>query len=336
MQVNGQDIGRRYPEPMRTAHLYSAGREVSLDSPYEVVQRLRDDDGDYGWIDITMEDEDELKRLAQLLDLHELAVEDALSTTERPKLARFSTHLLLTLSSSQLLEDGDVELQRLTAFILPNLVITVRDDDFPIAELERRLAANDDLIEHGVSFILWGILDLVVDDHVETLEDLDDLTEELAVELFGGEADSVEVQRRAFGLRRSVVRMHHVTQPLREVVNTLMRRDISVSVRGLEPYFSDVYDHTIHTSEWADAIRDQISMVIETNVAMQGNHMNLTMKKVTSWAAIIAVPTLVTGYFGQNLEFPGFGSVEMWWGSNVIIVLLSVGLFFAFKKFDWL
>lgn len=321
---------------MRTAHLYSGGHEVSLDSPYEVVQRLREDDGDFGWIDITMEDEGELKRLAQHLDLHELAVEDALSATERPKLARFSTHLLLTLSASRLCEDGSIELQRLTAFILPNLVITVRDDDFPVSELERRLAVNEDLSGHGVSFILWGILDLVVDDHVGTLEDLDDLTEDLAIELFGGEARPLEVQRRAFLLRRSVVRMHHVTQPLREVVNTLMRRDIAVNVRGLEPYFADVYDHTIHTSEWADAIRDQISMVIETNVAMQGNHMNEIMKKVTSWAAIIAVPTLVTGYFGQNVGFPDFGGEPAWWVSNAVIVGASLGLYLLFRRFDWL
>lgn len=321
---------------MRTAHLYSGGREVSLDSPYEVVQRLRDDDGDFGWIDLTMDDEGELKKLADVLNLHELAVEDALSTVERPKCERFSSHMLLTLSASELGDDNKLMLQRMTAFALPNLVVTVRDEDFPIRALEDRLAGNEDLAEHGVAFVLWGILDLVVDDHVRTLEQLDDASEDLATDLFGGDADSMSIQERAFRLRRSVVRMHHVVQPLREVVNTVMRRDISINIRGLEPYFSDVYDHTIQTSNWADAIRDQISTIIETNVAMQGNRMNNIMKKVTSWAAIIAVPTLITGYFGQNLGFPGIETTAGWWVSNVLIVLASVGLYSVFKRSDWL
>lgn len=321
---------------MQYAHLYAGGREIAVHDTHDLIHRLRDDDGAFGWIDLTTEDASELGRLAELLHLHELAVEDALSDHERPKLARYSTHLLLTISSSSIDETGRVHLQRFTGFILPNLFISVREAGFPIDDLRQRLELNDDLIEHGVAFLLWGVLDVVVDDHVATLEQLDDHTEELSSALFVEKHDAMAVQQQAFKLRRSVVRMHHVTLPLREVVNTLLRRDLRVNVRGLEPYFSDVYDHTLHSSEWAETIRDQIGTVLETNVAIQGNRMNEIMKKVTSWAAIIAVPTAITGYFGQNLQFPGFGTEPAWWVSNGIIVVLGAGLYFLFRRYDWL
>ena len=327
---------RRYARAMALMHCYRGGREVSAGDATSLLEMLRDDDGSFGWIDLTVDEADQLRDLADELRLHDLAVEDALSAVERPKIARYSTHLLLTLSSSSIDLAGEVELQRFTAFLLPNLIITVTEEGFPSEALRARLAANEDLSPHGVAFLLWGVLDVVVDDHVSTLEELDEQCEELATVLFSDERDSFDVQQRAFLLRRSVLRMQRATLPLREVVNTLMRRDLAVSVRGLEPYFADVYDHTLHAAEWSEMLRDQIATILETNVALQGNAMNEIMKKVTSWAAIIAVPTMITGYFGQNLQFPGFGTEPAWWASNAIIVVLGVGLYFVFRRFDWL
>lgn len=321
---------------MALLHLYAADREIAVADAPGLLRSLRDDDGAFGWIDLTVDESAMLAELADELQLHELAVEDALSAVERPKIARYSTHLLMTLSSSSIAADGEVQLQRFTAFLLPNLLITVTEEGFPAHELRGRLAANRDLVPHGVAFLLWGVLDVVVDDHVTTLEELDEHCEALAAELFGDHRRTVDVQQRAFALRRSVMRMQRATLPLREVVNTLTRRDLSVSVRGLEPYFADVYDHTLHAAEWSEMLRDQISTILETNVALQGNAMNEIMKKVTSWAAIIAVPTAITGYFGQNLQFPGFGTEPAWWVSNAIIVVLGAGLYALFRRFDWL
>ena len=321
---------------MPALHLYSGGRAVSTTDAHDLLARLRDDDGAFGWIELAVDESSTLQRLAAELHLHELAVEDALSTHERPKIARYSSHLLMTLSASSIDEEGHASLQRFTGFLLPNLLISVAEPGFPADELRARLDANEDLAPHGVAFLLWGVLDMVVDDHVSTLEALDEQCEELASRLFAEGRDTVGVQQQAFVLRRSVLRMQRATLPLREVVNTLMRRDLSVSVRGLEPYFADVYDHTLHAAEWSEMLRDQISTILETNVALQGNAMNEIMKKVTSWAAIIAVPTAITGYFGQNLQFPGFGTEPAWWVSNGIIVVLGVGLFLLFRRFDWL
>lgn len=325
---------------MQTRRIYRDGRLQITDlSTTELATLLREPDGGvWGWIELTHEHSEVVTKLARKLDLHELAVEDAFSEHERPKLMRYASHMLLTLTltESNVDDDGEVELSRLTAFIMPRLIITVRDEAFPISRIEQRLEDNADLARHGVGFVLWGLLDVIVDDHIETLDELDDITEELSRDLFDEGGDMMALQRRAFRFRRSIARMRHATMPLREVVTTLVRRDTALVAPALQPYFADVYDHTLHAADWTESLRDQIANVLETNVALQGNRMNLIMKKVTSWAAIIAVPTAITGYFGQNIEFPFFGTAEGWWISNILIVVASLGLWFAFRRQDWL
>jgi magnesium transporter len=145
-----------------------------------------------------------------------------------------------------------------------------------------------------------------------------------------------EVQRRSFELRRNLILLRRFVLPMREVVNSLMRRDVKVVNDTLMPYYQDVYDHVLRATEWTESLRDLVSTVLETNLTIQGNRMNLIMKQVTSWAAIIAVPTAVTGFYGQNVPFPGYLKE---WGfaiSSVVIVGLSGFLYWIFRRKDWL
>ena len=325
---------------MQTKRLYVDGRLEATDiHTAELADRLRSkagDDDTYAWIDLTTDSLDTLGTLAQRLELHALAIEDALSPHERPKVTRFETHLLLTVSHSDTGEDGAVELSRLTAFLTKNIVVTVRDPGFPIDRVTKRLDENRDLAAHGPAYLVWGLLDVVVDDHIDTLDRLDDLTESLSHELFESDTDIVDLQQRAFVLRRGIARLRHATIPLREVVTTLVRREAMFVPTGIQPYFSDVYDHTLHAADWTESLRDQVASVLETNVALQGNRMNEIMKKVTSWAAIIAVPTAITGFFGQNVQFFGFGTDYGVWLSIGLIVASSAVLYVLFKRNDWL
>jgi magnesium transporter len=100
----------------------------------------------------------------------------------------------------------------------------------------------------------------------------------------------------------------------------------------MQPYFQDVYDHVLRASEWTESLRDLVTTVRETQLNLQGNRLNTIMKKVTSWAAIIAVPTAVTGFYGQNVPYPGFQSTAGFWTSTLVIVVLSLGLYLSFKK----
>jgi magnesium transporter len=123
---------------------------------------------------------------------------------------------------------------------------------------------------------------------------------------------------------------------MREVLNTLLRRDLSIVNDAMTPYYQDVYDHVLRATEWTESLRDLVATTVETNLTIQANRMNLIMKKVTSWAAIIAVPTAITGFYGQNLPYPGSGTG---WGvlaSTGLIAVMSTALYLIFKRKDWL
>ncbi len=124
--------------------------------------------------------------------------------------------------------------------------------------------------------------------------------------LFAAQPAGVEVQRRSFQLRRSLVLMRRIVLPMREVVNALMRRESDAVHVDMYPYFQDVYDHVLRATEWTESLRDLVTTILETTLTIQSNRMNVITKKVTSWAAIIAVPTFVTGFYGMNVPYPGF------------------------------
>jgi magnesium transporter len=102
------------------------------------------------------------------------------------------------------------------------------------------------------------------------------------------------------------------------------------------PYFQDVYDHAVRAGDLTDSLRDLAANILETRLNVRSNRLNVTVKKVTSWAAIIAVPTAVTGFYGQNVPYPGYGAAWGFWVSTVVIVVACVSLYAIFKRMDWL
>jgi len=123
---------------------------------------------------------------------------------------------------------------------------------------------------------------------------------------------------------------------MREVLNTLMRRDVRFVDSELMPYYQDVYDHVLRATEWTESLRDLVTTILETNLTIQGNRMNVITKKVTSWAAIIAVPTFITGFYGMNVPYPGFSRQAGFATSVAIMVVAGIVLYIIFRLRDWL
>jgi magnesium transporter len=132
------------------------------------------------------------------------------------------------------------------------------------------------------------------------------------------------------------VNLRRVVLPMREVVNSLLRRDMHLVDDAMGPFFQDVYDHVLRATEWTEGLRDLVTSILETNLTIQGNRLNIITKKVTSWAAIIAVPTAITGFYGQNVPYPGFGKTSGFIASLIIMAVLSIALYISFRKRDWL
>src|SRR6202035_2726461 len=123
-------------------------------------------------------------------------------------------------------------------------------------------------------------------------------------------------------LRKSLVLLRRVVIPMRDVVDDLTQPGLHVVGKELEPYYQDVYDHVLRAAEWTDSLRDLVNSILETNLTIQGNRLNVITKKVTSWAAIIAVPTFVTGFFGMNVPYPGF-SRQVGFAASIAIMVIA-------------
>ncbi len=331
--------GGRGEHGIRT-RLYRGGSLVRENFPVDdISDHLRDDTDCVVWLDLCAPDSSQLAIIGTEFGLHKLAIEDALDETQRTKLDRYSTHLFMS-AHSAILDAGSGELvsHEIAVFITPHALITVRKDPgFVIDPVVARWDQSEDLARYGVSFLLYGLLDHLVDGHFRAVESLDEAVEETEDELFDASRGAIErVQRKSFQLRKSLVLLRRVTLPMREVVNSLLRQDLGIVPEPMAPYYRDIYDHVIRATEWTESLRDLVTTIVETNLTEQGNRMNLIMKKVTSWAAIIAVPTAITGWYGQNLPYPGFGKDSGLVTSVGLIVVFAVGLYVLFRRKDWL
>lgn len=306
-------------------------------APAEISDYLAQDDT-LVWLDLCSPGQDDLSIVTEELGLDPVAVEDALSEHERAKLDRYAAYLFLNVYSIRLdTASGELLTCEVSAFVTKRAMVTVRQSaDFDVDELVARWDAQQDLADNGVAFLLHTLLDLVVDQHFAAVQSLDAEIEGLEDLLFQERVGDQSVQLRSFKLRKSLVLLRRVVLPMREVVNTLLRRDLHIVPESMAPYFQDVYDHALRAAEWTESLRDLVTTILETRIAMQGNRLNQVMKKLTAWAAIIALPTAVTGFYGQNVPYPGF---QEHWGflfSTVLWVTGSVVLYTLFRLRDWL
>lgn len=287
------------------------------------------------WADVYASDHAILKDLAHELGLNKWAVEDAVAEAERTKATIYPTHTFFTVYSVD--TGAELRVHRISGFVLPQGLITVRlSPDFDIDAVSERF---DELggQQFGVGALVHALLDTVVDGHFDAVQYLDDAIEALEDELFAETLPGKVMQRRTFQLRKDLVHLRRVVLPMREVVSAIQhrRQDAKISPE-LDPRYADLYDHVLRASEWTESLRDMITTVFETNLSLQDARLNMVMKKLTGWAAIIAVPTAITGFYGQNVAYPGIDTVAGFITSSVIIVLLVAILYVMFKRRDWL
>jgi magnesium transporter len=308
--------------------------------PFEDVSDYLEQPDCLVWADLCAPDEKALAQLAEELKLDAHSIEDAMSLHERPKATRYTTHLFL---STYALRPGDgedqLDLTHVSAFCTPQAFVTVRlDDGFDIDDVVRHWDDNNDLMQFGPRALEHGLLDVIVDQYFDAIQSLDEEMESIEGTLFEDTSKGMkQVQVRAYEIRKALVRARRVILPMREVVNTVMRRaTTSEHAAELAPYFEDLYDHVLRAAEWTEALRDMVSSIYETNMALADTRLNQIMKKLTSWAAIIAVPTAITGFYGQNVPYPGFNSHSGFIISMALIVFISGGLYVTFKRKGWL
>lgn len=300
-------------------------------------------DGTLVWLDLLRPTRGALRDLADQLGLAPTVVEDATAPHERPKVTRHGDHLFFTVYSTRLDptpgEDpnaGRVRTARVSGLVLPHLLITLRmDDAFDMTPVVERWRDSAQLLTEGTSALVHGLLDVVVDGHFTAIQELDDEIEAIEDDLFGDAQREPAFVRRLYGYRKDLVALRRVVLPMREVVNALLRHR-GYTGGQLDHWYDDLYDHVLRASEWTESLRDMVTTVFDTHLSLQDTRLNTVMKKLAAWAAIIAVPTAITGWFGQNIPYPGFSQPLGLWLSVGLIVAVSGALYLTFRRNDWL
>jgi magnesium transporter len=287
------------------------------------------------WLDLLQPSGGDLAVLVDELGLHPLAVEDALHPQQRPKLERYADHLFLS-AYGVVLDDIEVEPVEIAAFLTKRAMVTVRKDPrIDLTPVLLRWDTAPDLAASGVPFLAHGLVDVLVDGYVTVAQDLDDRADEIEDALFEGPGEQA-LQRQTFAMRSSVTKLRRIVLPMREVVATMRRPDVGLVDATMAPYLRDVDDHVLRVLEAVDSIREQLATVLDTTIALQGQRLNETLFRLTAWAAILAVTTAITGYFGQNVPYPGSEEPLGLLLSTVLLVTAVAGLYTYFKRKGWL
>ncbi len=326
---------------MRT-RLWSDGALKAENFPLNDVSARLAESGALVWVDVCNPDPALLSELVGELGLDGRADKDV--DGQRTKATRYTNHTFLTVYATDVgpIIPGDIASRLVTArisiFVLPAAVVTVRHENdpakpvFDIDEVVRRWDDNADLLRKGSPALLHELLDVVVEGHFDAIQQLDDAVESLEDGLFDDTGSNRTIQRNTFRLRKELVELRRIVLPMREVVNTIRRSDTTER----DGWYDDLYDNVIRAAEWTESLRDMITTVFETNLSLQDARLNIVVKKLTGWAAIIAMPTLVTGWYGQNVPYPGFSEVSGVVTSALLSVLTSVVLYISFKRRGWI
>jgi magnesium transporter len=322
---------------MMTCRLFeegALGHERRFD-PDVIAQSLAA--GNHVWLDVTDPSADELNDLQTAFGLHELAIEDTLRWDQRSKLELYDDYVFvvlhgLSLDARDRLVDSEIHLFASSR----GYVVTVRREPlFDLTPVVRRMRGHRDLTTEGVAYLLYVILDEVVDGYLSVVDRFEDLSDDVEDRVFEEDGEA-EVQEAIFRLKREVVRFRRLAMPVREVVDLLYESG-GIVTPPLRPYYRDVLDHVIRASELIDNIRDLLSSALDAQLARVSNRLNEVMKQLTAWAGIILVPTLIAGIYGMNFEHMPELSWTVGYPLALAAMLLAAGaLYMMFKRRGWL
>jgi magnesium transporter len=331
----------RMPAVIVDCGIYRDGRRT--DGPADFSDALDESraEGDaFLWLGLHEATEQEFDLVNSEFGLHPLAVEDALTAHQRPKLEVYDDSLFVVLKPVVYEPVGDtVSSGELMVFIGDSFVVTVRHGEgAPLTAVRRRLEAEPEVLKHGPTAVLYAVSDAIVDHYVEVAEELQLDLEELEAEVFSpGSGSSAPTAARIYNFKRQVLEFRRATGPLTAPMARLAGAGVPFVHQHSQPFFRDVNDHLLHVNEQVEGLDRLLSDILSAHLAQMGVRQNDDMRKISAWAAMAAVPTMVAGVYGMNFEhMPELGYV---WAYPTVIALMAVtvfGLYRVFKRRGWL
>jgi magnesium transporter len=315
--------------------LYRDGHRVRY-VDVEELAALAGQEGCVVWLGLHEPNQELLGLIQAQLGLHELMIEDANHAHQRPKLDIYDNVLFLVLRTAQLI-DGEVRYGETHLIIGKGFVVSIRHGaSASYAEVRRRCERTPELLRLGESAILYAILDFVADNYFPII---DKITEELGViedQIFSVMPTTEKIER-TYRLRASLLNMRHAVSPMIEISNQLRRHDFPARSSAIRPYLRDVHDHVLLVEDAIVDLRERLTAAFEASLLLSAARQNDIVKKLGSWAAILAVPTAIAGIYGMN--FKNMPELEWSFGypaSLLLMLAICSSLYYLFRRKAWL
>ncbi|HXG64329.1 MAG TPA: magnesium/cobalt transporter CorA [Blastocatellia bacterium] len=321
---------------IRTIVLNRESRTFTTVADPEEISNLCEAPPNIVWVDVADPTSQDFDELAKEFGFHHLSIEDCRNEHQRPKVEEYSGYYFIVLYEAELVLDRHLELRELNIFLGKNYLVTVHSQPIRAIQTAERLWREwADLAERGTGLLAYLIIDSVVDDYMPLLDTLSDHMDVLEDKIFSDfQPAAIE---EIFRIKKELLFLRRAVTPLRDVFNTLLRREQPVFSRETTIYFQDVFDHLIRVADTIDTLRDMLNSTMDAYLSISGNRMNMVMKRLTSISTILMSVTLIAGIYGMNFDY----MPELKWrygyvGTLVAMLAVGVAIYLYFRKIKWL
>ena len=288
------------------------------------------------WVALADPEPAELQAMQQEFGLHELAVEDAQHGHQRPKIEEYDHALFMVLHLIEL-NDGELNVGEVAIFAGTNYVLSVRSRALRgFIDVRTRCEQEPELLRHGTGYVLYALMDAVVDRYFPVLDSIESAIEDIEERIFADQPDREQI-KTLYSAKRKLMILKHATEPLLEATAKLFGGRVPHLCVALQDYFRDVYDHLLRLNQAIDSLRDMIATGISATISLISIQENTVTKRLASYGALVTVPTLIAGVYGMNFQnMPELGWL---WGypfAMLMMAAVDLYLFYRFRKAKWL
>lgn len=316
---------------------YSDGRKVG-NVAINDISDMYENTNHFVWVGLHEPGEEMLAMFQKQFRLHDLAIEDAHNAHQRPKIERYGDTLFIVLRTAKMnAELHKIDFGETHFFIGTRFLISVRHgSSIPYTDVRQRCESTPHLLRIGEGFALYAVMDSIVDQYFPVVEALEEGLLSIEDKVFR-ERPSRKTTEDIYLLKRQLLEVKRAVSPLIDICNRLMRFDIKLISEETQPYFRDIYDHVVRINEMVDHTRELLNTALEANFSLLSIAQNEVSKKFAGWAAIIAVPTMVAGFYGMNFKFMPELDWRYGYPSVVLVTItLCVVMFTLFRRSGWL
>jgi magnesium transporter len=296
-------VGETDADRAITCKVFRHGKPEKGPKDLGQISEILRDEGSLVWLDVVDPQPRDLEVLQEEFDLHPLAVEDAVEAHQRPKIEAYDHYWFVVVHGASMTLDG-LELHEIAIFTGTQFLVTVRHSPlYPLEEIERRWEAHPERLRRGGGFLLYTILDTVVDGYFPVVDGFQERVDSLQEDLFANRSIRPNLLPMIFDMKKDAQRFRRSAMPLRDILTPMIRGDLKLIPADEIAYYRDVYDHAIRVIDQLDTVRDLATSALEIHLSVVANRHNEVAKQLTIIATIFLPLTFLTGFFGQNFTF---------------------------------